>query len=112
MLEQRGPRALARLCTPDEAAYCTGQPDGAASFAARLAAKEATFKALAGTDRARGIGWRDIEVVRERDGRPTLRLHGLAAERAAEMGVGRAWVTLTHTDATAGAVVVLESGPA
>ncbi len=110
MLDARGPRVLARLCTPDEAAYCTGQPDGAPSFAARLAAKEATFKALAGTEGARGIGWREIEVVRESDGRPTLRLHGLAAARAAELGVARLWVTLSHTATTAGAVVVLESG--
>jgi holo-[acyl-carrier protein] synthase len=42
------------------------------------------------------------------DGRPALRLHGRAAERAAELGVVRSHLSLTHADHTAAAVVVLE----
>jgi holo-[acyl-carrier protein] synthase len=79
------------------------------SSTARLAAKEAAYKALAGTDFARGIGWREIEVVRAPDGRPSLRLHGPADVRAVELGVTRAWLTLTHTADVAGAVVLLEA---
>ena len=46
------------------------------------------------------------------DGRPTLLLHGLAARRAAELGVVALHVTLTHSAHVAAAVVVLESAPA
>jgi holo-[acyl-carrier protein] synthase len=108
LLEAKGERALARLCTEGEAAYVRAHPLGAPSFAARLAAKEAAYKALAGSEDARGIGWRDIEVERAEDGKPSLRLHGLAKQRAEALGVARMHVSLTHTDTSAGAVVILE----
>ena len=112
LVEVRGDHAVLRLFTEGEAAYARAQSLPARHFAARFAAKEAAYKALAGTEHARGIGWRDIEVVVEWDGRPTLRLHGRAAERAAELGVTRAHLSLTHADHTAAAVVVLEADAA
>jgi holo-[acyl-carrier protein] synthase len=108
LLADRGERALRRLFTDGEAAYCLPRGEPARHFAARLAAKEATYKALAGNKLARAVGWREIEVVSEWDGRPTLALHGRAAERAAEMGVQVAMLTLTHSDASAAAVVILQ----
>lgn len=109
LLETQGERALRRLFTEGEAAYAAARAEPARHLAARFAAKEAAYKALAGTDHARGIGWRDIEVVAEWDGRPVLRLHGRAAERAAALGVVRMHLSLTHADATAAAFVVLEA---
>ena len=108
LLAAKGERALARLCTEREAAYVRAHPAVAASFAARLAAKEAAYKALAGSPEARGIGWREIEVERAADGRPSLVFSGLAKARAEALGVTRVHVSLTHTDASAGAVVILE----
>jgi holo-[acyl-carrier protein] synthase len=111
LLAAKGERAEARLFTPAEAAYARARAEPARHYAARFAAKEAAYKALAGTEAARGISWRDIEVAVEWDGRPRLVLHGRAAERAAALGVVRAHLTLTHADAVAGAVVVLEAEP-
>jgi holo-[acyl-carrier protein] synthase len=108
LLEAKGDRALRRLFTSDEVGYAISHPLPALHLAARLAAKEAAFKALAGNALARGIGWKDIEVVRG-EPRPTLAFHGRAAERSAELGITTVWVTLTHTATTAGAVVVLEA---
>ena len=108
LIAGKGTRVLARLLTDGEAAYVMGRKVRGPSLAARLAAKEAAFKALAGTEEARGIGWRDIEVVRDEDGRPWLRFHGRAAARASELGVTKVHLTLTHTHVTAAAVVVLE----
>ena len=108
LLAAKGERALARLCTDREAAYVRAHPAVAASFAARLAAKEAAYKALAGSDEARGIGWRDIEVERAADGKPSLVFRGLARARAEALGVTRVHLSMTHTDLSAGAVVVLE----
>lgn len=108
LLDSKGERALRRLFTGDEIEYALSRALPAQHLAARLAAKEASFKALAGNSLARGIGWREIEVVRG-EHHPTLRFHGRAAERAAELAVTSVWVSLTHSATTAGAVVVLES---
>jgi holo-[acyl-carrier protein] synthase len=108
MLARFGARAAARLFTDGERAWCARQAKPAASYAARFAAKEAAYKALSGSDDARAIGWRDVEVVRAADGAPSLHFHGVAAARAKALGVTRALVSLTHADGVAGAVVVLE----
>ena len=108
MLAQRGERLLDRLFTDAEVAYAFARARPAIHLAARLAAKEATFKALAGSDDARLIGWREVEVV-PRDGHsPTLRLTGRADARARELAIRHLWLSLTHTDTAAAATVVLE----
>jgi holo-[acyl-carrier protein] synthase len=107
LLDDKGERALRRLFTADEVSYALARPLPGQHLAARLAAKEAAFKALSGNQLARGIGWKEIEVIRGDHG-PTLALHGRAAERATELGVTSIWVSLTHSVTTAGAVVVLE----
>jgi holo-[acyl-carrier protein] synthase len=101
VLARHPERFLARVFTPAEVAHCRGRlPE----LAARFAAKEATMKAL-GTG-ARGIAWRDIEVLPNRRGKPLLLLHGTAAARAAHIGLTGVDVTLTHSRAYAAAVVV------
>ncbi len=112
LLESKGERAIERLFSPGEAAYARARAEPARHFAARFAAKEAVYKALAGSEDARGIGWRDTEVTVAWDGRPQIVLHGRGAERAAALGVVRVHVSLTHADLVAGAMVVLEGGPA
>ena len=76
-------------------------------MAVRLAAKEAVYKALQGSEAARGIGWREIEVVRAPDGRPDVVLSGVAARRAAELGVRRVLLSLSHTHEAAVAMAVV-----
>jgi len=107
MIESLGERMYARLFSESEARYIRNKPLPAQHAAVRLAAKEATFKALAGNDLARQISWRDVEVVSDSHGIPSIKLHGAAHRRARELGVTRVHVSLTHTRDTAGAVVVL-----
>lgn len=109
MLAEKGAHVFDRLLTADEARYCRSKPDPAESVAARLAAKEAVYKALQGSAAARGIGWREIEVVRDEDGRPEVALTGLAAERATVLRVQRVIVSLSHTHQAAVAMAVLET---
>ncbi len=73
-------------------------------MAARFAAKEAAMKAL-GTG-IRGVGWRDIEVLPNRRGKPLLLLHGRAARRAEALGLTDLDVSLTTAREFAAAVVV------
>jgi len=93
--------------TAAEIAYCERKHFPAQHYAARFAAKEAAFKALAAAGPA-GSPWRDVEVVSESDGRPRLQLRGRASELAERLGVRRALVTLSHTRELATASVVLE----
>ena len=109
MLAEKGAHVFERLLTSGEADYCLSKLDPSESVAVRLAAKEAVYKALQNTPAARGVGWRDIEVVRAEGGRPEVVLSGLAEQVAAELGVRRVLVSLSHTHEAAIAIAVLES---
>jgi holo-[acyl-carrier protein] synthase len=105
-----GERFRARVFTEGEQAYCEGRRRGRfESYAARFAAKEAVMKVL-GTGWSRGVGWRDVEVVRERGSPPALRLHGQAAAIAQRLGVAHWLLTITHGRSTAIAWVLAERG--
>jgi holo-[acyl-carrier protein] synthase len=108
IIADKGSRVFERLLTTAERAYCESRPDPATHVAVRLAAKEAVYKALQGSQAARGIGWREIEVTRAPDGRPAVELSGLAAARARELNVANVLLSLSHTHQAAVAVVVLE----
>ncbi len=107
IIADKGGRVFERLLTPAERAYCESRPDPATHVAVRLAAKEAVYKALQGSDAARGIGWREIEVTRAPDGRPDVLLSGSAAARAETLGVRRVLLSLSHTHLAAIAMAVL-----
>ena len=76
-------------------------------LAARFAAKEAALKAL-GTGWAQGIGWTDIEVIKEDSGKPTLNITGRAKEIADAMGITSWHLSLTHISTHAVASVIAE----
>src|SRR3989304_1437286 len=57
--------------------------------AGRFAAKEAVMKAL-GTG-AKGVAWREIEVLPNHRGKPLVYLYGRARGRAGRAGVGGGW---------------------
>src|ERR1700689_4451820 len=108
-VDRYGERFLNRVFRNDEKAYCLRKRNSAESFAARFAAKEAAAKAL-GTGISHGVSWREIEVVRAPSGKPSLRLHGRAAQMASRLGVARTAVSLAHSQAMAVASVVMEDG--
>ncbi len=108
-MERRGQRFLERVFTDGERAYCERRPQRRAThYAGRFAVKEAVMKVL-GTGWARGVRWRDIEVVRRPGQAPELVLHGVAAQLAAARGIARVHVTITHDAGIAAAVAVAES---
>jgi holo-[acyl-carrier protein] synthase len=106
-IERRGRPFLERIFTPGEIAYCETHRHRAERFAGRFAAKEAAMKAL-GTGWARGVRWVDIEVVRERGGKPMLKLSGESRSIADRIGVKNIALTITHTGNTALALVIFE----
>lgn len=90
-LAKFGRRFSLRVLTANEDRYVRDRPE---TFAGRWAAKEAVSKVL-GLG-VRGIGWRDIEIVRLPTGQPSIKLHGRAAARAEQLGMGRIAVSITH----------------
>lgn len=106
-IERHGDRFIQRIYTPGEIAYVERKANRFERYAARFAAKEAGMKAI-GTGWRRGVRWRDFEVANLPSGRPTLTLHGKAAEYAAQLGVKRISLSLTHTAASGMAFVILE----
>jgi holo-[acyl-carrier protein] synthase len=90
-LAKFGRRFSNRVLTSLEDRYVRDRPE---TFAGRWAAKEAVSKVL-GLG-VRGIGWRDIEIVRLPTGQPSIQLHGRAAARAEQLGMGRIAVSITH----------------
>ena len=108
-IARHGAAFIERLFTPAEAAYCQQYKSPYERYAGRFAAKEAAMKAL-GTGWARGVRWRDIEVVREPSGKPTLRLAGVARSIADGLGVKHIALTITHSGNLAIAQVIFEGG--
>jgi holo-[acyl-carrier protein] synthase len=103
-----GRRFIDRIYTPAEIAYVERKANPYERYAARFAAKEAAMKAI-GTGWRRGVRWRDFEVANLPSGRPTLRLHGVAATFAESLGVRSIALSLTHTAQQGMAIVILES---
>ena len=96
----RTPKLLTRLFAESE----RGLPIH--SLAARFAAKEAVVKALG---RADVVVASDVEVVPDEHGNPGLVLHGSVAEEAADRGITRWHLTMTHDAGVACAFVVAET---
>jgi holo-[acyl-carrier protein] synthase len=109
MLTNKGEHAMGRLFTEREREYLASKTDPTGHAAARIAAKEAVYKAMQSLPQARGVGWREIEVSRDSEGRPAILLHGLAAQLSHEIGGLRIQVSLTHSPTSAGAIAVVES---
>jgi holo-[acyl-carrier protein] synthase len=103
MVERYGDRFLDRIYTEGELAYAAGR---LSALAARWAAKEAAAKAL-GTGIGQ-VGFQEIEVICDAQGKPELSLHGNAARLAARLNLSQFALSLSHTADYALAFVVAQ----
>src|SRR5688500_2957451 len=98
VLERHGDRFLERLLTPAEIEYVrVYHKDLVPRVAGRFAAKEAILKVL-GTGWRGKIAWRDMEILNDRSGQPVVTLRDECARIAAERGIGRILISITHTE--------------
>lgn len=92
--------------TETEQNYCESRgKNSAASYAARFAAKEAFFKAL-GTGIVTSLT--DVETINDKRGAPKINLRGRAERLAAEKGVRKIFLSLSHSRDFATATCILE----
>lgn len=96
---QRVPGLRDRLFTPDERELADR------SLAARFAAKEAIAKALGAPA---GMSWQDATVRRVAGAQPVVEVTGTVLARAAELGVTRFHLSISHDAGIASAMVVAE----
>jgi len=109
LLANKGEHAMTRFFSEREREYLATRADATGHAAARIAAKEAVYKAMQSLRGARAIGWREIEISRDSEGKPAIELHGLAARLSAESGGLRIQISLTHSAISAGAIAVVEA---
>jgi len=92
-----------KIYTEEEMAYAMRKRNWPERLAGFFAAKEATRKAF-----GHAIPWRWVGVTHERSGKPGIELFGKARHLLVDRSVRVIHLTITHTAATAAAVVVLE----
>jgi holo-[acyl-carrier protein] synthase len=97
---------MERVFTPAERAYIGSGNLASERAAGNFAAKEALGKAL-GCGLA-GCPFDKVEALREGEGAPYFRVYGTVLSRFEDMGITKAWLSITHTDTTAVAMVILE----
>jgi holo-[acyl-carrier protein] synthase len=111
-LGRYGSRFVARIFTDVEQKKSDRRAQRAASYAKRFAAKEACSKAL-GTGFRRGVFWKDMGVVNEPSGRPTMQLTGGAKEQLERITpaghLARIQLTITDDYPYAQAIVIIEA---
>jgi len=107
VLDRLNERFIIRIFTDAEQQYCSKRGDPVPHYAVRFAAKEALFKAL-GTGWSKGVTWLDVEVQRDLEEAPLMRLNGEAARLSSAKGASRIHLSLSHSDHWALAMVILE----
>ena len=92
------PTFVSRNFTEAEAAYCRAQPSPPSSFAARWVGKEAVFKSLGISSKGAAAAMKDIEILPNEAGVPTVTLHGDAKAAAQSKGIALVHVSLSHSE--------------
>src|SRR5205807_1344688 len=106
--EKFGERFLNRILRAAEIAYSLSHKSPAPHLAARFAAKEAISKAF-GTGIGKHLGWQDMEILRKDSGEPFVVLYAGGLALLEQRGALRVHISLSHTQAHATAVAVLEA---
>lgn len=105
-IENSGDRFLNRIFTKNEIAYCQAKSNSYESYAARFAAKEAFSKAL-GTGIGEAFSWKDIEILNEESGKPTILCSNQLLKQFPD--IQEIHLSLSHSRELASAFVILET---
>ncbi|ODQ80013.1 hypothetical protein BABINDRAFT_8193 [Babjeviella inositovora NRRL Y-12698] len=99
---------IERNFTESEIAYCNKAASPHASYTGTWSAKEAVFKALGVKSEGAGASLKDIEIFRNANGAPEVKLAGAAAKAASSAGVKKVNVSISHDEFQATAVALSE----
>lgn len=107
-LERFGVRFAKKILSPTELAQYESAKSGLNFLAKRFAAKEAVAKAL-GTGMRQGVHFTNIEIVRDKFGKPGVQLKSGALQRADALGIDRWHLSISDERHYALAFVIAES---
>src|SRR3990167_5490068 len=107
-VDRWGEKFMDRVFTEDEKNYSLSKYNPYPHLAARFAYKEALAKAL-GTGFGMGIKWKDIELIRNENGKPEAKLNGTVKELADRKNIKNVMVSVSHDTDYAIAYVTLIS---
>ena len=106
-VDRWGEKFMDRVFTEDEKNYSLSKYNPYPHLAARFAYKEALAKAL-GTGFGMGIKWKDIELIRNENGKPEAKLNGTVKELADRKNIKNVIVSISHdTDYAIAYVIIL-----
>ncbi|XP_006460469.1 hypothetical protein AGABI2DRAFT_178019 [Agaricus bisporus var. bisporus H97] len=97
-VSSHNPTFVAPNFTEAETAYCRAQPSPASSFAALWVGKEAVFKSLDVESAGAAAVLKDIEILNDDTGVPSVHLHSEAQVKAQERGVANVVIPLSHSE--------------
>ena len=107
-IDESGNNFINRVYTDMEIEYCEAKRMSKyQSYAARFAAKESVYKAIA-PDSSNEVTWRDVEVKNLENGKPYVMLHGKLQEIAEQKNIKNIDLSLSHDSEYASACVVIE----
>ncbi|MGI9559072.1 MAG: holo-ACP synthase [Thermodesulfobacteriota bacterium] len=108
VISRHGERFVKRIFSGREIEHLRKFNYSRQTVGASFAAKEALVKAL-GTGFRYGISFSDMEIVRDADGKPLMKLSGKADEFARALGTKQVHLSISHEKSHSLAVVILES---
>lgn len=97
---------LKRIFTEDEINFCNRIKRKSECFAARFAAKEAFLKAI-GIGIGEGVSFLEIEVKKDKSGKPYFGIYGGTYETLKKLGGAEIHLSLSHEKSAAIAFVVI-----
>lgn len=100
-------RFVERVFTETERNYCESKENKFQHYAVRFAAKEAVMKAL-GIGWDKGVQWDQIKIYNNSEGKVEIKLAGKAYEIMQKLNVDNIFVSLSHSQQNAIAMVILE----
>lgn len=107
-IEKIGIEFIKRVYSDEEANYCESRKSAKyQSYAARFAAKEAVYKAISPGENSY-TSWKDIEVLKEVNGKPYIMLHGRLKEIAKDNNITKIEISLSHDEDYAIANAIVE----
>lgn len=104
----KGNGFLEQVFSKREIEWCEARANKNQNYAARFAAKEAFLKAT-GKGMLLGLKLNEIEIANDADGKPEIVLTGGFKQIASEKGWNKIHLSMSHLQAMACAVVILES---
>lgn len=107
LYEKQGKLFVNKIFTEKEIKTSLSKKEPWVFLSARFAAKEAVFKAF-GTGMAKGMTFKDVELINRKDGKPAVNLYGRAKEFADKEGISTVFVSVSHENEYAVASIIME----